>query len=178
MLADSINRLSPGVVQVTTSSKRSRPVFTTDSRGMRLGPAAPSQTQRIEGSVVAARHGQAGERAHRRSHGCCPRRQGSGRVPRQADEARTLMATVRVFFSGERVGPQLARSAQKNAKKILAAERGAAKDVVAIRGAEGSRRHRQGWQVRQPVDRWLQGKVTEGGGFIRVSFTMPKGTRP
>jgi hypothetical protein len=41
-LADSINRLSPGVVQATTSSKRSRPVFTTDSRGMRLGPAARS----------------------------------------------------------------------------------------------------------------------------------------
>jgi hypothetical protein len=41
-LADSINRLSPGVAQATTSSKRSRPVFTKDSPGMRLGPAAPS----------------------------------------------------------------------------------------------------------------------------------------
>ncbi len=83
--------------------------------------------------------------------------------------------TVRLYFSGERVGPQLARSASKNIKKILAAERGAASDVVDFIVP----------QAREDISnagnfgaRWsdgFKGKVTEGGGFIRVAFTMPSG---
>jgi hypothetical protein len=42
-LADSINRVSGQTVQATTSSKRSRSGFETDSRGLRLGKAAPSE---------------------------------------------------------------------------------------------------------------------------------------
>jgi hypothetical protein len=79
--------------------------------------------------------------------------------------------TVRLFLAGERVGPQLARSANKNIKKILAAERGAAKDTVeyvvprartdiASAGNFGSR-----WT------NGFNGKISEGGGFIRVAFT-------
>jgi hypothetical protein len=44
-LADSINRAS-GKASDTTSSKRSRTGFTTDSRGLRLGPARPSASSR------------------------------------------------------------------------------------------------------------------------------------
>jgi hypothetical protein len=79
--------------------------------------------------------------------------------------------TVRLFLAGERVGPQLTRAANKNVKKVLAAERGAAQDVVdyvvpraradiSAAGKFGSR-----WTDG------FQGKVTEGGGFIRIAFT-------
>lgn len=45
-LAESINRVSGQTVQATTSSKRSRSGFETDSRGMRLGQGAPSANLR------------------------------------------------------------------------------------------------------------------------------------
>ncbi len=83
--------------------------------------------------------------------------------------------TVRLYFSGERVGPQLARSASKNIKKILAAERGAADDVVKFivpRAAEDIA------SAGNFGNRWsdgFKGKVSEGGGNIRVAFTMPSG---
>ena len=44
-LASSINQVS-GTAPATTSSKRSRSGFVTDSRGLRLGPAAPSGSSR------------------------------------------------------------------------------------------------------------------------------------
>lgn len=44
-LADSINRVS-GKEPATTSSKPSRSGFSTDSRGLRLGPARPSANSR------------------------------------------------------------------------------------------------------------------------------------
>lgn len=79
--------------------------------------------------------------------------------------------TVRLFLAGERVGSQLQRSAAKNTKKMLAAERGAANDVVEYvlprALADISKAGKFG-------ARWtdgFRGKVTEGGGFIRVSFT-------
>jgi hypothetical protein len=45
-LATSLNRISGKTVQATTSSKRSRSGFVTDSPGMRLGPGAPSGSSR------------------------------------------------------------------------------------------------------------------------------------
>ncbi len=81
--------------------------------------------------------------------------------------------TVRIFLSGEKVGPQLARSASKNLKKILAAERGAADDVInyvePIARSDISSAGKFG-------ARWsdgFKGKRTEGGGFIKVTFSMP-----
>jgi hypothetical protein len=48
LLANSINKVSgvemSGKAPATTSSKRSRSGFVTDSRGMRLGPGAPSRS--------------------------------------------------------------------------------------------------------------------------------------
>lgn len=81
--------------------------------------------------------------------------------------------TVRLFLSGEKVGPQLARSNAKNLKKILAAERGAANDVIdyvvprARADIHAAGRFGTRWSDG------FKGKKTEGGGFIRVSFTMP-----
>jgi hypothetical protein len=84
------------------------------------------------------------------------------------------MATVRIFFSGERVGPQLARSAKKNADKILASERGAAKDVVAYVVPKARADIAKAGKFGGRWTDGFNGKVTEGGGFIRVAFTMPK----
>lgn len=79
--------------------------------------------------------------------------------------------TVRLFLAGEKVGPQLKRTASKNLKKILAAERGAAKDVVdyVIPKARADIRNAGNFGSRWTEG--FQGKVTEGGGFIKVSFT-------
>jgi len=78
---------------------------------------------------------------------------------------------VRLFLAGDRVGPQLRRSGIKIKKQILDAERGAAQDVVDYVVPK----------VRSDIAKsgkfkghWLSdftGKITEGGGFIRVSFT-------
>lgn len=82
------------------------------------------------------------------------------------------MATVRVFFTGERVGPQLTRSAQKNYAKMLAAERGAAKDVIADVVPKARADISKAGRFGSAWTNGFNGKVTEGGGFIRVSFTM------
>lgn len=79
--------------------------------------------------------------------------------------------TVRLFLAGERVGVQLKRSADKSTKRILAAERGAAKDVVSYVLPKGRADIRQAGKFGPRWTDGFQGKVTEGGGFIRVSFT-------
>lgn len=81
--------------------------------------------------------------------------------------------TVRLYLAGERVGPQLARRHTKDLKKILAAERGAAQDVVDFVTPRAQSDIKNAGKFG---GRWaLKGKVTEGGGFIRVAFTMPSG---
>lgn len=79
--------------------------------------------------------------------------------------------TVRIFLAGERVGPQLARSASKNIKKILAAERGAAQDVVDYVVPRARADIKQAGKFGPRWTQGFNGKITEGGGFIRVSFT-------
>ncbi len=79
--------------------------------------------------------------------------------------------TVRLFLAGERVGPQLARSANKNIKRILAAERGAAKDVVDYVVPLAREDIRTAGKFGPRWTDGFQGKITEGGGFIRVAFT-------
>lgn len=83
--------------------------------------------------------------------------------------------TVRVYFAGEKIGPKLQRTAVKNKKKILAAERGAAKDVVKL-GLKNARADISA--AGNFGSRWTKGltaKVTEGGGNIRIAFqhTIP-----
>lgn len=80
--------------------------------------------------------------------------------------------TVRLFLAGEKIGPQLKRVGVKNRQKILHAERGAAqkaRDVVLSKGRKDIA------SAGKFGSRWIdgfQGKITEGGGFIRVAFTQ------
>src|SRR5580765_3483390 len=81
------------------------------------------------------------------------------------------MTKVRLNLVGEKIGPQLARSSVRMKKEILAAARGAADDtleyVEAKANADISSAGRFG-------ARWhLTGSKTEGGGFIKLTFTMP-----
>lgn len=79
--------------------------------------------------------------------------------------------TVRIFLGGERIGPQLRRSATKNLAKVIAAERGAVQDVVeyvmprARQDITGAGKFGTRWTAG------FQATVTQGGGFIRVDFT-------
>lgn len=80
---------------------------------------------------------------------------------------------VRLFLDGDKIGPQLLRKSEKWKKEVNSAARGAASDVVEyvvprVR-ADISRAGKFG-------TRWsdgFKGSVTEGGGFVRVSFGMP-----
>ena len=79
--------------------------------------------------------------------------------------------TVRLFLAGERVGAQLARSRNKDVKRVLAAERGAASDVVEY---VVPRARADIAEAGRFGSRWIdgfRGRVTEGGGFIRILFT-------
>jgi hypothetical protein len=82
---------------------------------------------------------------------------------------------VRLFLAGERVGPQLGRAGVRRSAQITRAQRGAARDVVDYvvpRGRvdiAGAGRFGARWT------QGFRGQVTEGGGFVRVAFTMPSG---
>lgn len=82
------------------------------------------------------------------------------------------MTTVRLFLQGEKLGPQLKKFAVKTKQKINTAARGAAeqtveyvvpraRDDISSAGKFGAR-----WTAG------FQGKVTQGGGFVKISFTM------
>ena len=71
------------------------------------------------------------------------------------------------------MGPQLTRSAGKNVKKVLAAERGAAQDVVAYVVPKGQEDIKKAGNFGARWYEGFKGKVTEGGGNIRTAFTMP-----
>lgn len=79
--------------------------------------------------------------------------------------------TVRLYIDSQRAGHEFSRQAEQHKKQMLAAQRGAANDVV-------------GYVVPRVRDniagagnfgnRWtegFQGKVTEGGGYVRIAFT-------
>lgn len=78
---------------------------------------------------------------------------------------------VRLNLAGERVGPQLERNAVKWKKQINVAARGAAEDVVEYIVPRARRDIANAGKFGK---RWTQGfvgKVTEGGGHIKVSFS-------
>ena len=83
------------------------------------------------------------------------------------------MTTVRLYFSGERVGPQFTRSTEKAKQKMLAATRGAAQDVADEVVAAGRADIANAGKFGSRWSDGFQSKISEGGGNVRVAFTMP-----
>lgn len=82
------------------------------------------------------------------------------------------MTTVRLYFSGERLGPKFERLNKGRRKLVLDAIRGAANDVAEQSVREG--RHNITSAPGKFGPRWpagLKSEVTEGGGSIRVALT-------
>lgn len=80
---------------------------------------------------------------------------------------------VRINLVGERIGPQLERKGTKWKKQINDAARGAADDVVDY---VVPRARQDITRAGRFSGRWsdgFKGKVTEGGGHTKVTFTMP-----
>jgi len=80
---------------------------------------------------------------------------------------------VRLNLAGNRVGPQLERNAVKWKARVNAAARGASEDVVAYVVPKAQADIKSAGKFGS---RWVQGftgKITEGGGHIKVSFSMP-----
>lgn len=79
---------------------------------------------------------------------------------------------VRVNLAGESIGPQFNRSSAKLKKKVNDAVRGASRDLVdyvvpkARADIAGAGNFGANWTNA------FDGKVTEGGGNVRVTFTM------
>jgi len=82
------------------------------------------------------------------------------------------VTTVRLHLVGERIGPQLKRSAVRIKGKVHKAARGAAEEVVeyvvprARDDISGAGRFGARWTSA------FKGAVTQGGGFIKIDFTM------
>jgi hypothetical protein len=80
--------------------------------------------------------------------------------------------TIRLFIDGDRAGRQLRTNMDRNKRRVLAARRGAAQDVIdyVVPNVRADIRKAGNFGVR-----WTDGfqaKVTEGGGFIRIAFTQ------
>ncbi len=81
------------------------------------------------------------------------------------------MVAVRLYLSGERADSQLSRKLGKQAERVRTAARGAAQDALdfAMTRAKSDLQS-QGRLGAKYVDE-LQGKISEGGGNIRVAIT-------
>jgi len=81
------------------------------------------------------------------------------------------MTKVRLNLVGEQIGPKLEKSSVKNKKKILAAARAASQDTIeyveqkAATDIAGAGKFSSRWN--------LKGDKSEGGGFIKLTFSMP-----
>jgi hypothetical protein len=80
---------------------------------------------------------------------------------------------VRLYLAGERVGVQFAKNNVKNKTQMLSASRGAAEDVVKFVETKGRADIANAGKFGARWTQGFRGKVTEGGGNIRVAFTMP-----
>lgn len=80
---------------------------------------------------------------------------------------------VRLNLAGERVGPQLERKSVKWKKQVNDAARGAANDVVDYVVPKAQQDIKSGGHFGARWTKGFTGKVTEGGGSVRVSFSMP-----
>lgn len=77
---------------------------------------------------------------------------------------------VRLNLEGERIGPKFVRVSQKNKKLVNAAARGAAQDVVDYVVPIARQNITQAGKFGSRWTNGFQGKVTEGGGNIKVTF--------
>ncbi len=78
---------------------------------------------------------------------------------------------VRLYFAGEKVGPQFKRASTKAKGQMLSASRGAAQDTVKFVETKARADIAKAGKFSA---RWkLTGKISEGGGNIRVAFSMP-----
>lgn len=80
--------------------------------------------------------------------------------------------TVRLYLAGEKVGSQLGRVNRDRSRRIIDAERGAARDTVGYVVPRARADIRAGGRFGARWTEGFQGKVTEGGGFVRMAFTM------
>lgn len=79
---------------------------------------------------------------------------------------------VRLNLAGERFGPQLDRNSVKWKKRINIAARGAAEDVVAYVVPRAQQDIKSAGKFGQRWTKGFTGKVTEGGGHVKVSFSQ------
>lgn len=82
------------------------------------------------------------------------------------------MTTVRLFLAGDRVGPKLDAFAKKTKRRVLDASRGAALDVTEEIVSESRADIANAGKFGGRWTGGFKGKVTEGGGYVRVAFTM------
>lgn len=80
---------------------------------------------------------------------------------------------VRLNLAGERVGPQLEKNGVKWKKRINDAARGASQDVVEYITPLARADIKKAGKFGARWSNGFTGKVTEGGGHIKVSFAMP-----
>jgi hypothetical protein len=80
--------------------------------------------------------------------------------------------TVRIFVDGQRAGRSLAASTNKNKARVLAARRGAAQDVVNYVVPRVRADIRKAGKFGTRWTDGFEGRVTEGGGFVKISFTQ------
>lgn len=80
---------------------------------------------------------------------------------------------VRLNLAGERIGPQLERKGTKWKRRINDAARDAADDVVDYVVPRAKQDISNAGRFGSRWSDGFQGKVTEGGGSIKVSFNMP-----
>ena len=80
--------------------------------------------------------------------------------------------TIRLYIDGERAGRQLATITEKHKGRLLVARRQTAKDVVDYVVPRVRADIKKGIKAGPRWTEGFQGKITEGGGFIRISFTQ------
>jgi hypothetical protein len=82
------------------------------------------------------------------------------------------VTTVRLFLQGEKLGSQLKKTGIKFKSKIHAAAKSAAEDTVDYVVPRARDDISSAGKFGSKWTGGFKGKVTQGGGFIKVSFTM------
>jgi hypothetical protein len=80
--------------------------------------------------------------------------------------------TVRILIDGKKASEQLGSSVTRNKTRFLAARRGAAQDVVDYVVPRVRADIRRAGKFGGRWTEGFQGRVTEGGGFVKISFTQ------
>jgi hypothetical protein len=84
------------------------------------------------------------------------------------------MPALRIYFDGDRTGPLFRRSTLRQGDRVRAAARGTARDVVAEVEIKSRQDIQSAGRFRSSM--WFpQGRVSEGGGSIRIEFSVGTG---